>query len=180
MPEDIQELHEHAEEGAHDPGMKPVTLTMAVLAVLVAIVSLAGHRAHTEELLMQNKATDQWAYYQAKNMRRQGTEIFLAQMSIFNVSDAAQATKMKEKYAKDVERYADEQKETQAEARGLEGEVALAQRQANRFDLGEVLLESALVITSITLLTRRRAFWHAGLLFGAAGMVIAVTGLWLH
>lgn len=180
MPEEIQELREHAEEGARDPGMKPVTLTMAVLAVLVAMVSLAGHRAHTEVLLLQNKATDQWAYYQAKNMRRQGIEIFLAQMSIFNVSDAAQAKKMKEKYAKDMERYADELKETQAEARSLEAEVALAQRRANRFDLGEVLLESALVITSITLLTRRRAFWHAGLLFGGAGMAIAVTGLLLR
>lgn len=92
----------------------------------------------------------------------------------------AQAKKMKEKYAKDMERYADELKETQAEARSLEAEVALAQRRANRFDLGEVLLESALVITSITLLTRRRAFWHAGLLFGATGMAIAVTGLMLH
>ena len=50
--------------------LAPVSLTMAILAVLVATVSLLGHRAHTEEILMQTRATDQWAYYQAKNMRR--------------------------------------------------------------------------------------------------------------
>ena len=39
---------------------------MAVLAVLVATVSLLGHRTHTEEIILQNQVTDQWAYYQAK------------------------------------------------------------------------------------------------------------------
>ena len=53
MSEEISELHEHAEEAHHDPGLAPVTITMAILAVLVAAVSLLGHRAHTEELLGQ-------------------------------------------------------------------------------------------------------------------------------
>ena len=66
MAEEIQEIHEHAEAGHHDPTLAPVTITLAVLAVLVAVVSLAGHRAHTEEILRQNKATDQWAYYQQR------------------------------------------------------------------------------------------------------------------
>ena len=47
---------------------------MAILAVLVATVTLLGHRAHTEEILLQTKATDQWNYYQAKNMRRNNLE----------------------------------------------------------------------------------------------------------
>ena len=38
-----------------------------------------------------------------------------------------------------------------------------ASRKADRFDLGEVFLEIALVITSITLLSGRRLFWHIGL-----------------
>ena len=44
----------------------PVTITMATLAVLVAAVALLGHRALTEELLNQTRATDTWAEYQAK------------------------------------------------------------------------------------------------------------------
>jgi len=44
----------------------PVSLTISILAVLVAGATLLGHRAHTEELLLQSRATDQWSYYQAK------------------------------------------------------------------------------------------------------------------
>ena len=47
-----------------------VAVTMAILAVLLATDSLFGHRAHTEELLDQAQASDQWAYYQAKTIRR--------------------------------------------------------------------------------------------------------------
>src|ERR1051326_8352173 len=96
--DELQELHEHAEHGAHNREMAPVTMTMAVLAVLVAVVSLLGHRAHTEEVLLQNKATDQWAYYQAKNIRRHTYELFIDLLSLSSVKDAVQAEKVKEKY----------------------------------------------------------------------------------
>ena len=67
--EEMNELKERAEEAKERKGMAPVSLTMAIVAVLVATVSLLGHRAHTEEILLQNKTTDQWAYFQAKNLR---------------------------------------------------------------------------------------------------------------
>ena len=63
MSDELQELHENAEHARERPDLAPVTLTMAVLAVLVATVSLLGHRTHTEEIILQNKVTDQWAYY---------------------------------------------------------------------------------------------------------------------
>jgi hypothetical protein len=180
MAEEIQELQENAEHGAHEPSLAPVTLTMAVLAVLVAATGLMGHRAHTEELLHQTKATDQWAYYQAKDIRRKNYELFIDELSVFTLQNSEATQKVKEKYAKEIERYRGEEKEIQAEARSAENEVLVEQRRANRFDLGEVLLEAALVICSITLLTRKKAFWFFGLLLGTAGVVIAATGLLVH
>jgi hypothetical protein len=180
MAEEIQELQENAEHGAHEPTLAPVTLTMAVLAVLVAATGLMGHRAHTEELLHQTKATDQWAYYQAKDIRRKNYELFIDELSVFALQNSEATQKIKEKYAKEIERYRDEEKEIQAEARSAENEVLVEQRRANRFDLGEVLLEAALVICSITLLTHKKAFWFFGLLLGTAGVVIAATGLLIH
>lgn len=176
MPEELQELREHAEEGGHDPTIAPVTVTMAILAVLVAAVSLLGHRAHTEVLLFQTKATDQWAYYQAKSIRQHSYEVFLDELSVISAKDPAQVGKLQEKYSRELERYRDEQKEIQAEGRKLEDERDAEHRRANRFDLGEVLLEAALVITSITLLTRKKFFWGFGMLLGAIGLVIAATG----
>jgi hypothetical protein len=176
MADEIQELHEHAQEGAHHPSLAPVTVSMAIFAVLVAAVSLLGHRAHTEELLLQTKATDQWAYYQAKDIRQHSYETFLDELSILAPQNSDQAKKLKDKYTKTVERYRAEQAEIQAEARKAESEVSVQRRRADRFDLGEVMLEAALVICSITLLTRKQLFWKLGLVLGAAGVLIGAAG----
>jgi Domain of unknown function (DUF4337) len=180
VAEPLHELHERAEHGRHNPAMAPVTVSMAILAVLVAAVSLLGHRAHTKEILLQTKATDQWAYYQAKDIRRRSYELFLDQLSIYGVKDPALAAKIKQKYSQEVERYREQQKEAETEARGLEQGVEQQEARADRFDLGEVLLEAALVIVSITLLTGRRFFWGLGTLLSIAGIAIAASGLWLR
>jgi hypothetical protein len=180
MSEELHELQEHAEHARHDPSIAPVSLTMAVLAVLVATVSLLGHRTSIEEVVLQNKVSNQWAYYQAKNIRRHNDELFADMISIVNSKDGQAAGKLQEKYRAEADRYREEQKELDAKARELEQEAVSARAKTDRFDLGEVFLEVALVITSITLLSGRRLFWHLGLLFGASGIVVAASVLMLH
>jgi len=180
MPEELHEMHEHAEHAHGDPTLAPVTLTMAILAVLVAIASLLGHRSHTEEILLQNKATDQWGYYQAKNMRLHLDEAVASLVGVEETKDAEAAAKTREKYSAEAERYRDDLKEIQTEAKKLEDEIASATAKANRFDLGEVFLEIALVVTSITLMTRRKAFWYLGLVCAAVGMAAAISGFLIH
>jgi hypothetical protein len=189
MTEELTELHEHAEHAREHPDLAPITLTMAVLAVLVATVSLLGHRTHTEEIilkneevLLQNKVTDQWAYYQAKNIRRHNDELFADLTTVIAAKNAEGAAKLQEKYRTEADRYKDEQKELDAKARELENEGTLTRhegdltrRKADRFDLSEVFLEVALVITSITLLSGKRIFWRLGLLIGTAGVFVAAS-----
>jgi hypothetical protein len=174
--EELQELQEHAEHAKHDPTLAPVSLTMAILAVLVAVVSLLGHRAHTEEVLLQARASNQWAYYQAKNIRAHDDKLFAALTAIATSSNPEALAKVREDYLKESERYQEEQNDIQKEARQLEQEVATERRRADRYDLGEVFLEIGLVVTSITLLSGRRVFWHAGLLTGVIGVAIAAIG----
>jgi len=180
MTEELQELHEHAEHTREHPDLAPVTITMAVLAVLVATVALMGHRTHTEEVILQNKVTDQWAYYQAKKVRQHTDELFADLAAAVTVKDAAGASKLEEKARAEAERYKDDQKDLEEKAHETESEFGLAHRKADRFDLGEVFLEIALVITSITLLSGRRTYWYLGLLLAAGGVVIASTSWLLH
>jgi hypothetical protein len=178
--EELQELQEHAEHAKHDPGLAPVSLTMAILAVLVATISLLGHRAHTEEVVLQNKVSDQWAYYQAKNIRRHSDEMFADLVALVAPKDAVEARGLHDKYKAEAARYGDEQKESDAHARELERETDSTRRRADRYDLGEVFLEIALVVTSITLLSGRRLFWHAGIVVGTLGIAVSLTGLLVH
>src|SRR5215475_2857567 len=173
------ELPEHEEHEKH-PLTIPVSVTMAILAVLGAIVTLLGHRANTEELLLQARVTDQWAFYQAKNIRLHEMEAVADMLETLAPADKAKALVAQEKYKKEVERYNEDKSDISKEAKGLEAERDLASQKGNRFDGGEVLLEVGLVICSVTLLTKRRFFWFTGMLFGAAGVVLAATGFLLH
>ncbi|HXN23274.1 MAG TPA: DUF4337 domain-containing protein [Candidatus Dormibacteraeota bacterium] len=175
MPEGF-ETPEHPLE----PELLPVSLTLSILAVLVAGVTLLGHRTHTEELLLQARATDQWAFYQAKNIRRHNYEMFSDLLSVVKGENAGQVSTLREKYKKELERYAKDKEEIQSEARALEKERDVQRKKADRFDAGEGLLEIALVITSITLLTRRRMFWHVGMLVALGGVSVALTAFWIH
>jgi len=102
--------------------------------------------------------------------------VFLDEISVFALQNSDRLGKIKEKYSKEVERYGKEQGEIEEQAREAEREVAVERRRADRFDLGEVLLEAALVICSITLLTRKRLFWKFGLALGLLGVAIAAAG----
>ncbi len=178
-PNEVQELQEHAEHAEHEQSLRPVALTMTVLAVLVAIVTVLGHRTHTEAVLTQNEATDQWNYYQAHKIRANDTALAADILSVVSIADKEGANKLVEGYKEHQEKWAENLKEEQEKAEALESRVKQAEARADRFDLGEALLEIGLVITSVTLLTRKRAYWFFGLAFSLGGIASALSVLLL-
>jgi hypothetical protein len=72
-----EELKEGAEH-AHKSGEKKLGLTMAIVAVLLAIATLLGHRAHTEEVVLQGERNTQWVNFDTKRMQRIVHEDFAA------------------------------------------------------------------------------------------------------
>jgi hypothetical protein len=175
MTDEVEELQEAAERAKERRELAPVSFTMAVLAVLVATVTLLGHRAHTEEILQQTRATDQWSYYQAKNMRRNNLEALDDVLTALENTKADRAEQVRKRFHQDIEKYRDQQKDIQNEARGLEADVQRDSRRADRFDLGEVFLEIALVVTSITLLTENRGYWYFGFVLAGLGLASAAS-----
>jgi len=179
MDEDIElpEVHHGGEEG---PLVLPVSITISIMAVLVASVALLGHRTHTEELLRQSQASDRWAQYQAKSVRLHETQGFSDVLNIVASLDRERGAALREKYVEEVEHYQRDKEDISKEAKDLEAERDLAGRKADRFDGGEAFLEIGLVICSITLLTKRKLFWIGGMFVGALGVALALTGFLLH
>jgi hypothetical protein len=172
---EAHELQEHAEHGAHEASMRPVAFTMAVLAVLVAITTVVGHRTHTEAVLDQNRATDQWNEYQAKKIRSYNTSLTADLLSVLTLADKDKEAKIAKLYADHQAKWNDDLKEEQEKAEAMEKKVEEAEARASRFDLAEALLEIGLVVTSVTLLTRARIYWFLGLAFAGAGIVSAIS-----
>ncbi|HEY0757819.1 MAG TPA: DUF4337 domain-containing protein [Acidisarcina sp.] len=174
--QELQEQHEHAHEGH----LKPVSFTMSVLAVMVAVVTVLGHRTHTEAVLSQARASDQWNLYQAKKIRQNDTLLTGDLLSALALRDPIVAKKIGDGYASHQAKWNQDLKDEEAEAKSLEADVGFAERRASRFDLGEALLEIGLVVTSITLLTKQRAYWGLGIMFGLAGAVVACLAFLIH
>ncbi len=176
-PTEMQEFSKQMKEGGEE-SLTRIALTISILAVLVAMVTVLGHRSHTEAVLMQSRAGDQWNLYEAKKIRQDSLEVVLDQMALQPTVDAkATAAKMAE-YKAHIAKWSEDLKEEQETAKGFEDEVTKAESKAVRFDLGEALLQISVVLSSITLLMRRRSFFVGGLGLGALGVAIAASA-WL-
>ncbi len=176
------EMNEFSNEmkEAGESGMRHVSLAISVLAVLVAMVTVLGHRTHTEAVLMQTRAADQWNLYQAKKIRQEQVSTTTDLLSLLpSANDAAVQKKLAE-YRAHLQKWNAEITDEQEKAQDLEREVAMSERRANRYDLGEALLEIAVVMSSITLLTRQHAYFLFGLLLGLAGLLAAASALLIH
>jgi hypothetical protein len=176
---EVMEAHEAGEHHEDNPYLLPVAVTLSILAVLVAIATLLGHRAATEELILQNKATDQWALFQAKNIRAHEMGGVADILGTFAPVDKGKAEALREKYQSESERYDREKDEAGGEAKKLEAERDVVEHREDRYDAGEVILEIALIVCSLTLLTKRRIFWFAGIGLGLVGLLVTATGFLL-
>lgn len=175
-PEEISEFTKEMKE-AGEAKLTQVSLIIAILAVFVAMLTVLSHREHTEAVLMQARASDQWNEYQARKMRVQqvnGISDLLTLQPSSN--DKAVQAKLAE-YKTHIAKWQAELDEDQRQAKEYEAEVTLAERKAARFDLGEALLQIAVVMASITLLTRHRRYVAVGLVLGIAGLVISASTL---
>jgi hypothetical protein len=178
-PSEIAEFsNEMKEAGEHS--LTHVSLIISVLAVLVAMVTVLGHREHTEAVLQQARASDSWNEYQAhKNRAEQltlATDLFLLQPS----SDGAAVQAKLESYKTQLEHLtANTEKESEA-AKGFEEKVEIAEHKAAKFDLGEALLQIAVVLASITLLTKQTRYVFVALALGAAGLITAALAFVIH
>jgi len=164
-----------------------------VLAVLVAVSTLLGHRTHTEAIIAQTKAaveqnrvSDQWNLYQAKKIRSNDTALASDLLKALP-TDKGLAEKTAKAYDDHQQKWAQDLKEDEKVAheeedrvKDFEKEVTAAEARANRFDLGEVLLEIGLVVTSVTLLTRSRIYWYFGMAFAAGGVLAVSAGFLVH
>ena len=179
--DEVQEFaNQMKESGEGGESLRTISLGISILAVLVAMVTVLGHRTHTEAVLMQSRAGDQWNEYQAKKIRMDNLAIDVDLLALQPSSDpAAVAAKTKE-YQAHIAKWKNDLADEEEKARDYEKEVARAEAKASHYDLGEALLQISVVLCSITLFTRNRAYFLLGLALGAGGIVVAFSAFFLR
>ena len=170
MPE-IEVKPEHAS----DPTTRRVGILVGVVGILLSVVTIASHRAHTQAVIHRTEANDDWAYYQAKKNREYTSEVTVSLLQTLG-ADAAKIEAPVRKLNAAHDKYAADAEKIQEDANHKDAETKLEERRALFFDIGEGLLELGLVLCSLYFLARKGFFPVFGVLASAAGTVLGIWG----
>jgi hypothetical protein len=165
-------------EHASDPNTRRVGILVGVVGILLSVVTISSHRAHTDAVIHRTEANDQWSYYQAKKIRENTDEVALSLMKSLG-SDPAKIEAVAPKLEAARAKYAADAEKIQDEARAKDQETEKEEYRALFFDVGEGLLELGLVLCSLYFLARKVFFPVFGVLASLAGTVLGVMGFML-
>ena len=191
---DIAADREASEE--HERFRNRCALLIAVLAAILAISSLGGGNA-TDDMLFNNiKASDTWAFYQAKNVRQTTYKLAADQLrrdlaAINPSSPQGQAIAADIKaYQDTVGRYESEpdahapndptagegKKQLRAKAQSYAAARDQAMERDSAFDLAEMILQLAIVLGSVAILALSRPLYWVSIGLGALGAILVANG----
>ncbi len=190
MPEVELPNPEELEEKAERSFSRRVALMTAVYAVVLAIASLGGNNAMKEMLLAQQQSSDQWAFYQAKVIREHQyraqtmrLETELAERGPALRPEARQHYEdLLKKFAAEEKRYNAEKKDIEKDAKRLEKERDWNRDKDPYFDYAEVLLQIAIVMASVSILSTSRPMFFFSLALALGGALLTINGftLWFR
>lgn len=172
----MAELEIHHEGHEADPMGQKVGILAAILAVALAIVTIASHRTHTAAIMHKSTANDEWSHYQSTRVKYHNLELGENLLSVLHAT-GDDAGKMRADYAAQKKDYEQRANDIQEKARQFDEAAERDERRALRYDIGEGLLEIGLVLSSLYFIARRRMFPVLGILAGVAGVLIAIAGV---
>jgi len=172
----MAELEIHHEGNESDPTGKIVGVLAAVLAVLLAVVTIEAHRTHTAAIMHKSTANDQWSYYQANSIKLHTVEIGESLLAAVDAKGDA-AEKARGRFGEQRQKYEAQRDEQQEKARHSDEAAEADEHRALRYDVGEGLLEIGLVLSSLYFISRKRMFPVMGVLAGVVGTAIAISGV---
>ena len=177
--ETIESAGEEAEGGGHKLGdnARNVAVLVAALAAALAITEIGEKRAQNEYLTHHIQASDDWNFYQAKTIR--GNLYTLEAQSLESLPNAADpAVKKRIDDARaEAKRLDDDEKtlgrkQLMAKAKASEED---RDHELHRFHLFEAVvggLEIAIVLASVSVVTRVRQLAIAAAVLGGGGLAV--------
>ena len=169
------EIHTGHHDHAGDSFAQRVGVAVGIIGIILAIVTIGSHRAHTAAVINRTEENDQWSFYQAKKVRQQVLDDG-ADLARSLSTDEGRVQAMIEKYSKQSAHYTEETKEIEREARIKHDETTREEGRAVRLDIGEGFLELGLVMSSLYFLSKRKFFPVIGFTAAAIGTVLGVMG----
>lgn len=154
--------------------MNWLAITTILFSAAATLATFRGGGLSTRAVLAQSKASDNWAYYQAKSIKQHTYDLQrdVAGLLALNASAENKAvfqTKLK-RYEDEVARYKKEKAEIEAEAKKFEAEKSRCQKIGAPFGIAIPYLQVAIMLSALGALMKKRFLWIVGCGFGLIGL----------
>ena len=167
---------------------KKIALLISVLALFLAVAEMFGKSAQTDAIRFNIEASNAWAFFQAKTIRKTTMETAAEQMEVdIQLAKDPGVREILEKRANQwktrAARYESEpdtqegRKELSARARALEEKSKLAMAKYHNFELGSAAFQIAIVLASSFLITHVIYLLWGALGLGGVGLFFTAVGL---
>src|SRR6266568_5162973 len=184
MPEVEIPNPEELEEIRNKGFTRRVAITTALYAVMLAIAALGGNNAMKDMLLAQQQSSDQWAFYQAKVIREHEYRIQQKRLEVeLAERGAGMAPETRQQYeallaefTAETKRYGAEKKDIEQDAKKLEHERDVNRKKDPYFDFAEVLLQIAIVMSSVSILATSRLLYGVSFVLAVCGTLLMLNG----
>jgi len=186
----MSEMMEQADQAKEAAGEnRKIALLIAVIALCLALSETLGKGAQTESISKNVEASNLWAFFQAKSIRRNvvQTAAEQAKLGLGAGEDAAKAAAQKQidDWQKTAERYRSDPKSGEGQeqlserAKHAEEERDLAEAKYHHYELASAAFQIGIVLASATIITGIIALaWISGLLT-LAGIAFTALGIFM-
>ncbi len=165
-----------------------LAITTVVIAVCATLSTFKGSGYSNKSLMSQTKASDQWAFFQAKSIKGY---IFGMQKSNLEMQRDMTAKSATSKdvisvfneriagYNKKIEQYETEKAKISADAKGYEAERDNCKLHSTAFGIAVIFLQISILLSSIAALTKKKYVWYLSLVVGIMGIFYFFNGFFL-
>jgi hypothetical protein len=171
---------------------KLIGVFIGLLAVVLAVCSMGAGNAAQDATLTNIEASNTWSFFQAKNARRQALRLHADDFEITLATNPAMPADVKTAITEKIKAYREQDKkltsdpqanegldELWAKAKALETSRDQALKRAPYFDYGQALLQIAIVLASIAIISGGNALLAGSAIVGVIGVVVTIGGFTL-
>lgn len=160
-----------------------LALSTVIFAVCATLATFKGGGYSTQSIMSQSKASDNWAYYQAKNIKEDLYKLQSEKLEMDKIGRDQKSVDLYQNKINDyklkIDKYEKEKKEIKLEAENFEIIRDQAQLHSKNFGMAVIFLQITILLSTISGLLRKKYIWYIGLGSGLAGIGYFIDGFLL-
>lgn len=183
---------DNLDSGKNDRRDKLIGVYIGILAVMLAICSMGGNNAQTDATHRNIEAANNWSFFQSKNLRRNELRLQIDEFELKLATDGTLSEEARQKISAKIAEYRATENRLTSEpdkkegldelfikGKELEAQRDVAFKRGPYFDYGGALIQIAIVLASVAIISGGNLLLFASFMLGALGAISTIGGFTL-